>query len=300
MASVSAVVPAYNAEETIGGCLASILAQSVPVEQVIVIDDGSTDETAEAARGVDASIIVVSTANEGVSAARNRGAGLATGKFIAFIDADDAWLPQKLERQTQTLKGGAVMSTTGVCVVDAAGVEIDRYVPSTEEDDQTATLLTRFMTFGPISSAVIDRATYHAIGGCATALQQCADWDLFLRLTDEGSIAVVPEPLTVHRVHDSNMSRDIDRLARESRLTLDRYFQEHHEESKRLERRARGLTEAMLAGSYFYKGDRKISMQCLWRAFRYDPRTALRPILAPRVWVGRRGVRPSRRGLLHA
>jgi glycosyltransferase involved in cell wall biosynthesis len=300
MASVSAVVPAHNAEETVGESLASVLSQTSPVEQVIVVDDGSTDGTAEAARAVDPSITVISTANQGVSAARNRGAELAQGELVAFLDADDAWLPRKLERQLGVLERGTAMSTTGASVVDAAGVEIDRYVPSTDERDQTGALLTRFMSFGPISSAVVDRTTYRTIGGCSEALQQCADWDLFLRMAARDPIAVVPEPLTVRRVHESNMSRDIDRLATESRLTLDRYFAEHHEDSRRLERRARGATEAMLAGAYFYKGQRKSSARCMLRALRYDPRTAIRPLRAPAAWLGRGGVRPSDAELLNA
>jgi glycosyltransferase involved in cell wall biosynthesis len=299
MASISAVIPAYNSEETVGDCLKSVLAQTEPPVDVIVIDDGSTDGTAETARAVDPSIRVVSTSNRGVSAARNLGVEMARGDFVAFLDADDAWHPEKLERQTPTVSSGAVMSTTGASVVDAAGVEIDRAIPSTDESDQSAALLTKFMIFGLISSAVIDRRVYQSIGGCSTALQQCADWDLFLRVAARGGIAVVPEPLIIRRVHEANMSRDLDRLARESRLTLDRYFAEHGHDSRRLERRARGATEVMLAGSYFYKGSRKDSARCMLRALRYDPSTAIRPILAPRAWMRRGGVRPSGAELLN-
>jgi glycosyltransferase involved in cell wall biosynthesis len=300
MPSVSAVVPAYNAEETIGACLASVLSQTAPVKEVIVIDDGSADGTADAAKAIDASITVLSTNNQGVSAARNHGADLATSDFVAFIDADDEWLPEKLERQGPVLASGVAMSTTGAKVVDVAGIQIDQSIPSTDERDQSVALLTRFMIFGLISSAVVDRGVYQSIGGCSTALQQCADWDLFLRVAARGHIAVVPEPLIVRGVHESNMSRDLDRLARESHLTLDRYFAEHGDGSRRLERRARGATEAMLAGAYFYKGGRKNSARCMLRALRYDPRTAVRPILAPGAWLRRGGVRPSGAELLNA
>jgi glycosyltransferase involved in cell wall biosynthesis len=293
MISISAIVPAFNAEATIRDCLASVLSQTGRVEEVIVVDDGSSDRTVQAARAVDTSIRVMTTTNQGVSAARNAGADVAMGDFLAFLDADDLWMPAKLESQAHALSGGSAMSTTGVSLVDATGATLGEYIPSSDEDDQCEALLTRFMTFGPVSSAVIDRAVYRSIGGCSTALQQCADWDLFLRVARRGRIAVVPKPLTVRRLHDSNMSHEIDRLAWESRVPLDRYFAEPSSGSRRLERTVRGRTETMLAGSYFHTGKHRSTLRCVLQALKYDPRTAARFLKALGGWIRRGGVQPA-------
>jgi glycosyltransferase involved in cell wall biosynthesis len=292
MASISAVLPAFNAEDTIGEALRSVLSQTAPLHEVIVVDDGSKDGTAEAARTVDSSVRVESTTNRGVSAARNRGADLATADFVAFLDADDMWRPEKLASQEPLLSAGAAMSTTGTAVLDAAGAKIGGFLPSVDEDDQPEALLTRFMTLGTVSSAVVDRGLYCSIGGCSTALQQCADWDLFLRVAKRARIEPLPELLTVRRVHESNMSHDIDRLAWESRATLDRYFADASV-SRRFERRVRGGTEAMLAGSYFHTGRRLSSLRCVLEALKYDPRVAGRFLQTPAKWVGRGGVHPA-------
>jgi glycosyltransferase involved in cell wall biosynthesis len=295
MISISAIVPAYNAERTIGDCLASVLFQTYPVREVIVIDDGSSDRTAAVARSMEGPIRVLRTANRGVSAARNHGAEVAAGSFLAFLDADDSWAPEKLASQAPALERGARMSTTGTLIVDAEGTRIGEFVPF-GGGDQCEALLTRFMAFGPVSSAVIDRQTFRSIGGCSTALQQCADWDLFLRVARRHRIAPVARPLTIRRVHEANMSRDIERLARESRMTLDRFFAEPGSGSKRLERSARGATEAMLAGSYFHDRQWLRSAGCVLRAVKFDPRKAAGLLLTPAKWVRRGGIEPAGAG----
>lgn len=99
MDAVSAVIPAYNAAGCVGRAIRSVLAQTRPVIEILVIDDGSCDDTSSVAERFGPPVRVIRQANAGPSAARNRGAWAARGEWLAFLDADDTWLPPKLERQ---------------------------------------------------------------------------------------------------------------------------------------------------------------------------------------------------------
>src|SRR5688500_7031207 len=114
--TVSVVMPAYNAEATIASAMASVRAQTYAGWELIVVDDGSTDRTAEIAAGAaatDKRIRVIRQRNQGVAAARNAAIEAATGRYLAFLDADDLWLPSKLERQLcfMCLRSAALSAT---------------------------------------------------------------------------------------------------------------------------------------------------------------------------------------------
>jgi len=98
VATVSVVIPTYNRRDLLIRAIESVLAQSVAPAEIIIVDDGSTDGTEEALRPLGSRIIYVRTGNRGISAARNAGAGMATGEWIAYLDNDDAFMPQKIER----------------------------------------------------------------------------------------------------------------------------------------------------------------------------------------------------------
>jgi glycosyltransferase involved in cell wall biosynthesis len=114
---VSAVIPTYNRRAQVLRAIESVLAQSVPVDEIIVVDDGSTDGTAEAIRRrFGARVSVFQQKNAGVSAARNRGVREAGGEWIAFLDSDDVWMPTKIERQLEAL--AAFGGEFGLCFTD--------------------------------------------------------------------------------------------------------------------------------------------------------------------------------------
>ncbi len=102
--TVSVVIPAYNAAKYIGRAIDSVLAQTRPADEIIVVDDGSTDNTADVAHGYGDKIRFIRQENAGASVARNTGIEAATSEWIAFLDADDEWLPQKLQLQTEHLR----------------------------------------------------------------------------------------------------------------------------------------------------------------------------------------------------
>ena len=100
---ISVVIPAYNAAAWIRRAVNSVLSQTRPADEIIVVDDGSTDGTGDIVRMYDGRVRLLQQANAGAAAARNTGILAATGDWIAFLDADDEWLPQKLQRQTEYL-----------------------------------------------------------------------------------------------------------------------------------------------------------------------------------------------------
>ena len=102
---ISAVIPAYNCEKYIGRAIQSVLSQTRPVDEIIVVDDGSTDTTAEIVRSFGDKVKLIQQENAGECAARNTGIKAASCQWVAFLDADDEWLPEKIERSEER-RGG--------------------------------------------------------------------------------------------------------------------------------------------------------------------------------------------------
>ncbi len=193
MSEVTVVIPAYNAASTVAEAVDSALSQTVADVDVIVVDDGSTDSTADRAER-DGPVSVVRTENRGVSAARNEGIARAGGRFVAFLDADDLWEPGKLERQVDALEREpeAAMAVTGARDVDMSGATKEIWTPR-ESDDPCRDLLLNSMVMGNMSSPLIRRDELDRIGGFDPRFSQCADWDFFLRVSTAAKLARVPE-----------------------------------------------------------------------------------------------------------
>src|SRR5829696_4721541 len=132
--TISAIVPAYNAERFIADAVRSVLGQSIPVIECVVVDDGSGDRTAEVAETFGPPVVVVRQENRGVSGARNRGVTASRGQLLAFLDADDSWHPTRLERQLNALASSPAHEAVvcGTRMVDAHGAELGKIVPDAD------------------------------------------------------------------------------------------------------------------------------------------------------------------------
>ena len=135
--SISVVIPAYNAAKFLHETIASVLAQTYPPSEVIVVDDGSTDCTMDVVRAFGGKVILIEQDNKGTAAARNRGIREARGEYIAFIDHDDFWLPQKLERQIEflTKQNYNWIYCNSIFFDTEAGKEIHKRTPKYFEGD---------------------------------------------------------------------------------------------------------------------------------------------------------------------
>ena len=220
---VSVVIPAYNAQDFLGDCLASVLAQRGPFAlQVIVVDDGSRDGTVAIARNT-AGVHCIEQANRGPSAARNTGVDAATGEFIAFLDADDLWPSGKLANQLALFTAHPQVALVfGDCrQFSASGLR-----PRTEFQSNglgaaawggssivprayAALLANNFITTG---SVVVTRQALAEAGGFAEDLRLVEDLDLWLRIARAHPIAWCAVECLHRRKHGANISADEEKI----------------------------------------------------------------------------------------
>ena len=198
------VIPAHNAEEFIAASLASVAQQSLLPREVIVVDDGSLDRTGQYAREAGAAVFAQELAR-GPSASRNLGVAQSTAPLVAFLDADDEWLPDHAERLVQALNSsGAVFAgsdavrfgfETGLMTTDLAG-------------DVPLDLRDLLIAENPViqSSVVIQREVFNDVGGYDETIRLSEDYDLWTRVADCGTFAYVKVPTVRRRMHFAQAS----------------------------------------------------------------------------------------------
>jgi glycosyltransferase involved in cell wall biosynthesis len=199
---VSVVMPAWNAERFIEEALRSILDQTVPPAQVVVVDDGSTDATAHLAASVGGPVTVIRQAHAGIGRARTAGVAATTSEFVALLDADDLWLPTKLERQLAVMD--ACPETDAVfCHIEEFSDPVDVPPPGVRRPSAVvAAALT--------SAALLRRPLLDRLGPFPTTL--VGDWaGWWARARAQGvREEFVPEVLVRRRLHGSNNSHLLD------------------------------------------------------------------------------------------
>lgn len=220
MPTVSVVIPTYNSAPFVVRAVESALAQTIEDVEVLVIDDGSEDGTADALHPYLDRIRYLSQPNSGRSVARNHGIDLARGTYIAFLDADDWWHPNKLSQQTRILESSrdTVLVHTGFRLVGPTGRM--RLWTSTAENQEVIQPAFERLIFrnviGSPSSVLVRRQPLLDVGGFNESLSGTEDWDLWLRLTVERPIGYIDEPLTYYQLHDGSIieriiSRNVQR-----------------------------------------------------------------------------------------
>lgn len=213
---VSVVIPTYNRVDLLPRAIDSALAQDHPDFEVIVVDDASTDATAERVAGYrDGRLRYLrQPVNRGVAAARNRGIAAATGSLVAFLDSDDAWLPGKLSRQAAAFAAGGDrvgLVYTGVETVASDG---RRHVDiASVRGDLHAPLLLRNLLVGG-SCAMVRAAVFDTVGGFDEDLPAIEDYDLWVRIARFYDVEAVPEPLVRY---DDRIGADFRSEERRSR-----------------------------------------------------------------------------------
>ena len=208
---VSIVVPVYNGERYLTSALQSIFKQDYRPFEVIVVDDGSVDDSAKTARSFQ-QIHYIYQSNQGAAAARNTGVAAAQGELIAFLDADDVWVPHKLGVQADYLLRHPEV---GYVVAKGRNFLESRTNPP---GWLTAELLMKEVSFLP-STLVVRKDIFYQVGefDCSYVISEDTDW--FFRARDAGVQGfVVPEMLLYRRIHDSNLSSQTQVSAREMLL----------------------------------------------------------------------------------
>jgi glycosyltransferase involved in cell wall biosynthesis len=210
MPRVSCIIPNFNYARYLRTAIDSALAQTHREIEVIVIDDGSTDGSAEVLRGYGDRVRWFGQPNRGVSAARNRGIQEARGEFIGFLDADDAWHPRKIELQlalTNDREVGLVHCWVREVDADGEPIALVRGGMRGWLLEDHAQLRTTILGGG--SAALVRRQCFDDLGGFDVALSTSADWDMWRRIMGRYRVDLVEEPLLDYRVHSSAMHRNV-------------------------------------------------------------------------------------------
>lgn len=274
MPRVSVVIPAYNAARYVGAAIESVLAQTAADLEAVVVDDGSKDDTESVVRRYGTRVRYLRQENAGVAVARNRGLAESRGHWVGFLDADDTWLPRKLEHQLEALeeRPGPRACYSAFTVVDPELRPLEvRHSP--RQGPILEDLLLRGNVVGSICTVLCERALFDAAGGFDPALSQCADWDMWIRLSLLTDFAYLDEPLVTYRRHATNMSSDIGLYERDSLRLFEKAFALPGLPPELLRRRseAYGRMFLVLAGSYYHAGALGDALRCAGRSLSHDP-----------------------------
>jgi glycosyltransferase involved in cell wall biosynthesis len=278
---VSVIVPAFNASRWIGVSLDSARAQTLRDIEIIVVDDGSVDDTpevvAELARR-DSRVRIIRQENAGVGAARNTGILAARGEFIATLDADDLWDPTKLERQVQRIGQCGERTAMVYCwykTVDEDGDELASHFPFTVEGEaRRAIILRNFL--GNASVPLFRAKALRQTGLYLTRIEQggvqgCEDWDLSIRVSEAWEIGVVREVLVAYRQSDSCMSMGAASMTESFRLVMDRARRRNSDLPPALFRWAEGHFQCYLVSKSYGSRDYRSCLAAVARAIGCDP-----------------------------
>jgi glycosyltransferase involved in cell wall biosynthesis len=215
MERVSVIIPVYNGAATIGRALASVFAQTLPAFEIVVVDDGSTDNTASVLAGYGDKIRVVRQANRGLPAARNAAVAASRGELLALIDHDDEWIPQKLERAVAAMRSdpAAALLYSDLIVVNEAGEEFRRSQigPDTAHAPTMDEMLARIWPITP-STVVMRRDAFDRAGGFCEQLISAEDIHFWLLMREQGHFIYLPDRLvrfTYGQLFPKVLNRDI-------------------------------------------------------------------------------------------
>lgn len=274
---VSVVIPTYNYARYVPEAINSVLAQSFEELEVIVVDDGSTDKTVEILRAFSGQIRNIRQEHRGLSAARNTGIRAARGQYVAFLDSDDLWLPEKVSLQVARLD-----AEPEVGLVYCEALLFDDSAPATltlhsywasHPSGRILPWLVR-QNVVPSPTPMVRRELFERVGLFDETLSACEDWDMWIRIGRVCEIAYVNQVLAKYRRHQENMSLDFERLMTNGLRVLEKAFS-----APDPSRQLNGLRRPVISRWYadfglnqFYEGRYSQARRNLIRAVTRDPR----------------------------
>ena len=206
--SVSVIIPTHDRAAILSRAIESVLAQTLPPREIIVVDDGSTDGTEALLRSAFPQVRCLRQENRGVSAARNAGIAAATGEWLAFLDSDDEWLPGKLAAQREALESNP---DCRLCHAEEIWIRNGKRVNAMRKHEKSGGNIYRrclpLCVISP-SAVVIHRDLFRDYGGFDETLPACEDYDLWLRICAREPVAFVEQPQIVkYGGHADQLSR---------------------------------------------------------------------------------------------
>ena len=274
MKTVSVVIPTYNYARYLPEAIDSALAQTHAPLEVIVVDDGSIDDTPGVLAAYGDRIRVIRQANRGAGAARNTGIAAARGEYVAFLDADDVWLPRKLELQMARFEAdpGLGLVHCGAETVDDEGRHAGFMINGLEGWVAADLLRLDREVMGPGSNIVVPRHVAEGIGGFDERLPPSEDWDFSYRIAARYRIGYVAEPLIRYRQHGAGIHLNIPKMERSMLIALEKAFASADPEVQALRNYSYGQLHRILAGCYFQTRRPRDFVRHMLKSLRHDPR----------------------------
>lgn len=272
---VSVIIPNYNYAKYIPRTLDSVLAQTYGPLEIIVVDDGSKDDSLAILAGYGARVNVIRQQNKGVAQARNTGAAAAAGEYLAFLDADDIWLPEKITRQMAKF-----LSDKDIGLVHCAmhHINLQEEIVGENRNGQEGWLAEEFLrlkkgvVIGAGSTGVVTRAAFDAVGGFDTRLSTAADWEFCYRIAQRYKIGFVPEALALYRLHNSNMHANVGAMEHDMLIGFAKAFADTQAPVQKIRAECYGNFYMMLAGSYFHAKNYPATLRSAFASLWYNPR----------------------------
>jgi glycosyltransferase involved in cell wall biosynthesis len=298
---ISVVIPTYNRADLLRAALESVLAQTVPVREIVVVDDGSTDHTPDVVRDLMAAaapILYMPLPHRNQRAiARNHGVAATTSPLVAFLDSDDLWLPHRLERQLDawTQAPAAGFAFCNVQRFDDQGlIGLPCLSPTA---DYNGAILDHILLepLANSSTLVVQRALFDRLGGFAP-LRTNEDYEFTVRLATAARASYVPEVLVHLREHRGRVTRTEEEMPLLDYITLVTGFLAAHPRlpprTRAQARRGLANVHFKLARHYLEGGDRAAARRHLWALARLRPWDRRSPAAWLRAW-GPFGARPG-------
>jgi glycosyltransferase involved in cell wall biosynthesis len=257
--TVSVIIPTFNFGSYLREAVESVLRQTYPILELIIVDDGSTDDTESIAKSFASPVRYLKQENSGVSAARNFGVANASGDLIAFLDADDSWVPEKVEKQMARYASDPEIGLVhcGMREFDAVTGETTATNVEGEEGWVAADhlLFERSVINASGSVIMVRRDVFNEVSGFDHRLKNGEDWEFCLRVASRYKVGFVAEPLVNYRRHGINAHLNIREMERSTLIAWAKAFDTDDPTVLRLRRRSYGNLHKVLAASYLHYGN---------------------------------------------
>lgn len=284
---ISVIVPAYNASRFIRQTLNSVLSQTYQNLEIIVVDDGSQDKTLQIVKSIaamDERVLLLQQPNQGVASARNLAIEKSRGEFIAPIDADDLWHPQKIEKQVAyMLRSGPSFGLvySWWLNIDEEGLPIYTS-PRWRMEGSVYMTLIALPFIGNASVSLIRRTCIERVGAYNAewrkqGAQGCEDWDFSLRIAEHYQLGVVPEYLVGYRSVKGSMALNFITMKRSHELMIQNVKQKHPKIPERIYCWSRSNFYVYLAGVSYKNRQYKAALSWVFKAFCSDKVTPFSP-----------------------
>ena len=265
MPKISIITPAYNAVKTIAETIDSVSRQTFKDWELIVVNDGSTDDTLNILQQInEPRLKIINQPNGGVAIARNQGIEAAQGEYIAFLDADDLWVNNKLELQLQALEQNpdVIVAYSWTCFMDE---QQQGYVYHSSPAYQYAGDVYPRLLEGDFihsgSNVLVCKSSLEGVGGFDRACSGCEDWDMWLRLAATGKFAVVPEYQIIYRRAFGSTTSNVELMYKRGQYAINKAFQAAPNDLQYIRRHTEANLGMYIASLYLQHGSDKTQAQ---------------------------------------